>query len=186
MATKLNLGCGNEYKEGWINIDVNKKVKADIYHDLTKRFPFKDGYIDEILLDNVLEHIKKDYYFKFLKEIHRICKKGAKIHIYVPHFSGMYAFTHPTHYNYFGVGSFDIWKPEDTATGERYGDDKVRFDVKEEKLLFFHHNLTNFKFLSKLPINWIFNFGGRNYQQLWQKFYIWGFDEIYYQLEVIK
>ena len=31
---KLNLGSGNDYREGWINIDINPKLKADYYCDL--------------------------------------------------------------------------------------------------------------------------------------------------------
>ena len=101
---KINLGCGQDYKNRWINVDFNKKINADVYCDLTKRLPFKNDYADVIFMDNVIEHIKPDRYFQFLDEIHRICKKGAVIHIYAPHYSGMYALKHPTHYKFFGIG----------------------------------------------------------------------------------
>jgi len=180
---KINLGCGNDYKEGWVNVDFNKEVKSDICADFTKKLPFKDDYADMVLLDNVLEHIKSDKYLFFLEELHRICKKGAKIHIYVPHYSGMYALKHPTHYSYFGIGSFDTMRPEECFSGERYT--KARFKLKRERLLFFHHNLISFGLLSKLPINWLFNFS-RLWQQIMERFQVFGFDEIYYQLEVYK
>ena len=180
---RINLGCGNDYKKGWVNVDFNKEVKADVYVDFTKKLPFKENYADLVLLDNVLEHIEPEKYFFFLEELHRICKKGAIIHIYVPHYSGMYAFKHPTHYKYFGIGSFDTMRPEKCFSGERYT--SVRFILKREKLLFFHHNLINFPLVSKLPINWLFNFG-RVWQQLIEKFQIFGFDEIYYELVVVK
>ena len=28
---KLNLGCGNDYKEGYVNCDWTKKIKIDDY-----------------------------------------------------------------------------------------------------------------------------------------------------------
>ena len=180
---KINMGCGRDYKLGWINVDFNKEVKADIYADLTKRLPFKDNFADLILLDNVLEHIPADKFFFFMDELYRISKPGALIQIYVPHFSGIYALKHPAHYRYFGIGSFDIMRPEKPFNYERYT--KARFKIKEEKLLFFHHNLIKFKFLSKIPINWIFNFT-RTWQLLMERFQIFGFDEIYYELEVYK
>lgn len=156
MNIKINLGCGENYRKEWINVDFNKEVKTDIYADLTKELPFKDNYADLILLDNVLEHIPQNEFFFFIEELYRICKNGAIIQIYVPHFSGMYALKHPTHYKYFGVGTFDVMKPEKSFNGERYT--KARFRLCKEKLLFFHHNLVNFRFLSKVPINWLFNF----------------------------
>lgn len=180
---KLNLGCGRDYRPGWINLDFNRSVKADVYADLNKKLPFKDNEIDYILLDNVLEHVTREKYFKFIEELHRICKNGAIIDIFVPHYSGMYALKHPTHYIYFGVGSFDTFKPQQGFNGERYS--SARFNVLKEKLLFFHHNLANMKFLSRLPINWLFNFSSL-WRQLMEKFHIFGFDEIYFRLKVVK
>lgn len=181
--TRINLGCGRNYRNGWINVDFNKEVKADVYTDFRKKLPFKDNYADLIVLDNVIEHIPDEKYFQFVEELHRICKKGAKICIYAPHYSGMYALKHPTHYKYFGIGSFDIMRPEAAFNSERYT--KARFQLCKEKLLFFHHNLVNFPLLSRLPINWLFNLG-RAWQQLMERFQLFGFDEIYYELRVCK
>jgi SAM-dependent methyltransferase len=177
---KLNLGCGKKYLTGWVNCDFNTEIKADVYLDLSKGLPFKNTCVDEVLLDNSLEHIPRNLFFQFIEELHRVCKKGAIIKIFVPHYSGMYASKHLAHYNYFGIGSFDIFSPLTSFNGERYS--KARFKIKKEQLLFFHHNLANFKLLSKLPINFIFNFN-RIWQQLMERFQIFGFDESYYELE---
>lgn len=179
----INLGCGLDYRRGWINVDFNKEVKTDVYADLTKKLPFKDNYADYILLDNVLEHVERDRYFQFLEELYRICKPTGIIEIFVPHYSGMYALKHPTHFNFFGVGSFDTMREGTGFNGERYT--KARFKVVKERLLFFHHNLVNMKFLSILPINWLFNFG-RNWQFFMERFQFFGFDEIQINLKPSK
>ena len=47
-AAKLNIGCGNDYKEGWINIDNNSDdniEKFDLNWDLRNPLPFKDSSI---------------------------------------------------------------------------------------------------------------------------------------------
>lgn len=80
---KLNLGCGNDYKEGWINVDCIG-VKKDIAHDLNKiPYPFKRNYFDEILMKMILEHINNP--IDVLKEAIRISQDGAKLTIIVPH-----------------------------------------------------------------------------------------------------
>jgi len=183
MEIKINLGCGKDYRPGWINVDFNREVKTDVCADFTKKLPFKNNYADVVLMDNVLEHIRPDKFFFFLEELHRICKNKAKLYIYTPHFSGMYALKHLAHYKCFGIGTFDVLRPEKTFNGERYT--KARFRLNEEKLLFFHHNLANFKIASNLPINWLFNFD-RTWQQLMERFQFLGFDEIYYELETYK
>lgn len=180
---RINLGCGKDYRKGWINVDSNEEVKADLYSDFSEGLPFEDNFADMILLDNVLEHIQAEKYFYFVEELHRVCKPGARIMIYVPHYSGMYATKHPAHYKCFGIGSLDTFSPKEAFNGERYS--KARFNVVNERLLFFHHNLVNMKFLSRLPINWLFNLG-RAWQLIMERFQFFGFDEIFYELEVLK
>lgn len=179
---KLNVGCGLDYRKDFVNTDFNKGVYADVYWDLEKESPFPTNHFEYILLDNVLEHIYPQRLIGLIEELHRISKPNGIIEIYTPHASGMYAFSHLTHYSFFGIGKFDSFKIEEQFNGERYS--KVKFKVKEE-LLFFHHNLIRFKFLSKLSINFLFNFG-KVWKQLMEKFFVFGFDEIKYELEVIK
>ena len=81
---KLNLGCGEDYKEGWINIDVNKNYKADIYSDINIfPYPFKNNEFDEVYASMILEHL--DNPILALKELSRIPKQNAIIKIIVPH-----------------------------------------------------------------------------------------------------
>jgi len=81
---KLNLGCGSEYKKGWMNIDVLKSIKADEYFSLDKYpWPLKNNSFDKILMKSILEHLQDP--IKALKEIIRISKNNAKIIVIVPH-----------------------------------------------------------------------------------------------------
>ena len=83
---KLNLGCGNNLKQGYINVD--KYGNPDKKIDLEKfPWPWKDNSIDEVLLIHVLEHLGEStkIYLKIIQELYRICKPNAKIIIHVPH-----------------------------------------------------------------------------------------------------
>lgn len=81
---KLNLGCGGDYKNGWVNVDERTNIKKDVTWNLEKMpYPFKNNEFDEILLSHVLEHLSEP--IDVLKEIIRISKNHAKIVIRVPH-----------------------------------------------------------------------------------------------------
>ncbi len=81
---KLNLGCGDDYKDGWINLDFRDNIKIDVKHDLNEiPYPFKKDSIDLVLMRQVLEHL--EHPLNVLKELTRICRNGARIMIYVPH-----------------------------------------------------------------------------------------------------
>lgn len=186
MEKRLNLGCGKTYLEGWTNVDFNKEIKADIYCDFTREFPFEDNSVDEILLDNTLEHIEAKRFFWFMDEMWRACKNGAKIRIFVPHYTATCAFKHLAHYRYFGVGSFDGMKIGKTRAGERYN--KARFNIIKEDFLLLPKTSPNFAWAYDftIPLNWFFNLFGRKWRLFWEKFQIFGFEQIYYELEVVK
>ena len=74
--TKLNLGCGNDWKEGYINIDTDKNTKADMHIDISKKLPFKTNSISEVYCKNLFEHIPNP--LNFLLEIKRVLKSKGK------------------------------------------------------------------------------------------------------------
>lgn len=97
---KLNLGCGERKKPGYINIDWNSEVEPEVVHDLNKLpYPLEDNSFDLIEASHVLEHLDKP--FLIMKELHRLLKPNGKLTIKVPHFSR--GFTHAEHTHGFDV-----------------------------------------------------------------------------------
>lgn len=105
---RLNLGSGGDYKEGWINCDIRKDIKTDVVLDLKKKLPFEDNSVDEILMKHVLEHVPG--YGSLLREMHRVCKRGAIINILVPFFSNQNMFGSPNHINFFNYGTLEPYE----------------------------------------------------------------------------
>jgi len=104
-SDKLNLGCGQFYKKGFVNVDSDARVNPDILWNLDKiPYPFKDKSFSLITMDHVLEHVSDP--FKVMKELHRILKSNGVLAIRVPHASR--GFTHPDHKRGFDV-SFPLY-----------------------------------------------------------------------------
>jgi len=78
---RVNLGSGNDYLVGWINVDIDPNTKVDIVADLSKGFPFPSESIDEIKASDILEHFTKEDGIIFLEECFRILKSNGKIFI---------------------------------------------------------------------------------------------------------
>lgn len=97
---KLNFGCGDDIREGWVNVDIQKAEGIDKSFDFeTFPYPFDDNEFDYILLDNVLEHMKDIK--PVLLELWRISKQDCIVEIIVPYYNSYYASADPTHFHYF-------------------------------------------------------------------------------------
>jgi hypothetical protein len=95
---RLNLGSGDKYLEGYVNVD--KFGKPDVRHDLEKTpWPWKDDSVEEVILSHVLEHLGRETatYERIIKELYRVCCDGARILIQVPHHRHDSYFADPTH-----------------------------------------------------------------------------------------
>jgi hypothetical protein len=94
MGLKLNLGCGQNRMDGYLNVD--KYGEPDLRCDLESfPWPWPDNSVAEIQLIHVLEHLgaATETFIALMKEMYRVCEPGAVVHIAVPH---------PRHDNFVG------------------------------------------------------------------------------------
>jgi predicted SAM-dependent methyltransferase len=102
---KLNLGCGNTIKDGWINLDQFPGAGVDVVCDVSKeKLPFDDNSFDHILAEMVFEHIYN--WESVLLECYRVLKPGGTIKIVVPYCT--VGFNSPYHVRYFGKHTMDF------------------------------------------------------------------------------
>lgn len=115
---QLNLGCGHDYREGWMNVDVNPDFDPDKVMDLERDdWDLPSSTFDRILADNVFEHIDPRKRPTFLKECHRVLTEDGELTMRwpTPGFGGGWDVTHysipswewPDHPNH-----TDLWETE--------------------------------------------------------------------------
>ena len=131
---KLNLGSGGEYIKGYLNLDNNKQIKADVYYDLEKLpYPFKKNEFDFILAKDILEHLED--FKKTMIELYRILKKRGRIKIIVPHYSSWYFKKDPTHKSSFSYYTFDFLDGRIGFPKFKIIKRKLRFSPKKKRML---------------------------------------------------
>lgn len=92
---KLNLGCGEDYREDWHNVDVSPAVEPDEQVDLAETpWPFADGHFQTVEARHVLEHLERVPW----GELGRITAPGGTLRLTYP--IGHTRFEDPTHKQY--------------------------------------------------------------------------------------
>ncbi len=181
VLNKLNLGCGEDHKVGYINVDWSQLARPDVVHDLNAApYPFKDNSVDLIEAFHVLEHLDKP--FVIMKEFHRMLKVGGTLHVKVPHFSR--GFTHAEHSHGFDV-TFPLYFNKNFTKSGYYG---VPLNLKSMRfswLAFFHllpymgYGKMTIAFLRVVNacISFLANISPASTSRIWC-FWVGGFDEI--------
>ncbi len=148
---KLNLGCGMDIKNGWINVDCVKNMGVDKVFDLNQfPYPFKENQFDLILLNAILEHL--DNPEKVIEEIWRISKHSAKIFISVPHFSCWQTWgdiTHKRAFNSTSLFPFSI-KKSHRSSSSLINQKKELFEIGTKITLGKFKKFFGFEFLINL------------------------------------
>jgi len=81
---KINLGCGNDIKPGYINIDrFNNLNNIDIVADISN-LPFQDNTVDEVYVSHVLEHVSLHSIYEVVDEWRRVLKPTGELIVRVP------------------------------------------------------------------------------------------------------
>ena len=84
--TKLHLGCADQIKAGWVNVDSVATFSPDLVHDLTQKLPYEDQSVEEILAKDLLEHFDKYMRYAVFYDWVRVLKIGGRITLEVPNF----------------------------------------------------------------------------------------------------
>ena len=81
----LNLGCGTDIIDNWINIDINPQDKRVNKYDISRIGDhFKADSVDNIKLAHVLEHFTYEEGATLIRQCHTILKSGGNIYIEMP------------------------------------------------------------------------------------------------------
>lgn len=143
---KLNLGCGNDILEGYVNLDKYNLDGVDAVHDIEKLpLPFPDDHFDEIYAKDIIEHID---YIPVLKDLHRIMKPGGILTIKSPHYTSTNFWTDPTHKHAFAVRTFSFFAKNNPNF--KYENRKYYFDFAFRRI-----NKVRITFSKHFPHNWV-------------------------------
>ena len=106
---RLDLGCGNNPREGFIGVDQYKMDKVTTVLNVVandskgnfKKWPWADNSVDEIHSSHFVEHLDYDRHnperVHFFNEAWRVLKPGAKMTVITPHWCSNRAWGDPTH-----------------------------------------------------------------------------------------
>ena len=83
---KLHLGCGANYLEGYVNVDLPQEgqtvmnAKADIYQDI-RTLQYQENSVDEIRNHHLLEHFTRQEALKLLLQWRNWLKPGGVLFV---------------------------------------------------------------------------------------------------------
>lgn len=88
-TVKLNVGCGTDYKKGWVNIDNNSDnnindSKLDLNWDLRNPLPFPDNSVNFIFNEHFIEHLTVDEGKAAVRDFIRVLKPGGVLRMATP------------------------------------------------------------------------------------------------------
>lgn len=81
-GVRINLGCGDRRREGWVNVDLRSDV-ADVVADVSA-LPFPDGSVDEIWASDIAEHFPRERLPAVVGEWRRVLRPGGTLTLRVP------------------------------------------------------------------------------------------------------
>lgn len=106
MHDKINLGCGFDIREGYLNVD--NAGRADQFVDLTEYpWPWKRESFVEVIAQDIIEHVIDTV--SFMDECWRISAPGGRLIIRTPSYDADFAHIDPTHVKFFHIDSFDFF-----------------------------------------------------------------------------
>ena len=127
---KLNIGCGQDKLEGWINADSREGCNPDEIVRLGFRLPYPDDHFVEVKAFNVLTQVND--IVTAMNELWRVTK--GFITIRVPDAADICAFQDPMDFRHFTDQSFtymELGHRRYEQYGEHYGFKPFKVELLE-------------------------------------------------------
>jgi predicted SAM-dependent methyltransferase len=108
---KLNLGCGFDKREGWLNVDGFAACAPDLLMDIEATpWPLDTDAFEHVLLKHVLEHVGASFevFAAVMRELHRVAAPGGLVEVHVPHVRHDSFWSDPTHVRAFTPLTFQM------------------------------------------------------------------------------
>lgn len=90
IPKNLNIGCGWDLREGFLNVDFDVRHEPDVIADACDMSMLPSGYFDYILAQDVLEHLEREKTCVALCEWARLLAPDGVMTIRVPSLLGMF------------------------------------------------------------------------------------------------
>ena len=108
---RLNLGCGFDKREGWVNADHFPECDPDLILDIRQTpWQIPDNEYDHVLMKHVLEHVGQTFeeFTQIMRELYRVLAPNGILEIHVPHFRHDTWWSDPTHVRAFTPLTFQM------------------------------------------------------------------------------
>ncbi|MBI4325124.1 MAG: methyltransferase domain-containing protein [Chloroflexi bacterium] len=140
-SLKLNLGCGNNPKPGWVNIDLFNP-HADFCYDVRRAFPLPDTSCAFIYSDHLFEHLDYTDGLSLMRESHRLLEHGGIFRAAMPDMPAVFQAYLARDYAYFDlvkdfalVSGMDnreaTWVDYVNFAVYQYGEHKMVYDIEK-------------------------------------------------------
>lgn len=106
---KLNIGCGRNTRDGWVNVDAVALPGVDHVIDLDGKpvLPFPDNSVEMFEGSHVVEHLHHP--LPLMQELWRVAKPGAAAVFRTPYGASDEADEDPTHVRRMFLGSWSYF-----------------------------------------------------------------------------
>jgi hypothetical protein len=86
---RVNLGCGFDHRDGYLNVDFQDFHHPDLLADVRDLSMLPSGYYEELIAQDVLEHLPRTEVLEALREWSRLLMPGGRLVLRVPDVIGL-------------------------------------------------------------------------------------------------
>ncbi len=188
---KIDLGSSFHKLPGYLGVDILKVDTVDVVAD-ARDLPFKDSSVEGIYSNHCIEHIADQ--LDVIREMWRVCRNGAILHILVPHFSNPSYYDDLTHQRLYSTRSFEHYDFDLHELTEHPNYlPEVNLKLEYAKINYWPERMiirkVKWKQIVVRLIRTVFNFFANSNQFLCERIWcrwVGGFYEVEYKLRVIK